>query len=245
MEVHHPHVEKKSLKDYLLEGLMIFVAVTMGFFAENLRERIYNHEREKDYIRSLLNNLREDRTNLNHTIRVNEKKVGGLDSLLSLDVTNIMKPAMKRLLYNYCHKYVSYYYGFSANDATMMQLKNAGGFEYIKDHAIADSIANYDIVIRNVYAAETPYGRAIERAIDAMSEVLILKTSMDIAYFKNGSYTGKRLPMINRDPGKIQIFLNRIYIEREWSQNYVDNLNQTLQGTNRLINLLKNKYHYE
>src|SRR5919205_297932 len=39
MEVHHhPHVEKKNFKEYLLEGLMIFLAVTMGFFAENLRE---------------------------------------------------------------------------------------------------------------------------------------------------------------------------------------------------------------
>ncbi len=29
---------KKSLKEYLLEGLMIFVAVSMGFIAENIRE---------------------------------------------------------------------------------------------------------------------------------------------------------------------------------------------------------------
>ncbi len=34
MEVHHhPHVEKKSFKEYFLEGLMIFLAVTMGFIA--------------------------------------------------------------------------------------------------------------------------------------------------------------------------------------------------------------------
>ncbi len=36
MEVHHhPHVEKKAFKEYFLEFLMIFLAVTMGFFAEN------------------------------------------------------------------------------------------------------------------------------------------------------------------------------------------------------------------
>ena len=39
MEVHHhPHVEKKSFKEYILEGLMIFIAVSMGFAAESLRE---------------------------------------------------------------------------------------------------------------------------------------------------------------------------------------------------------------
>ena len=41
MEVHHhPQVEKKNLKEYLLEGLMIFIAVTLGFFAENIRENV-------------------------------------------------------------------------------------------------------------------------------------------------------------------------------------------------------------
>jgi hypothetical protein len=39
MEVHHhPHVEKKNFKEYLLEGLMIFIAVTMGFFAGTFKK---------------------------------------------------------------------------------------------------------------------------------------------------------------------------------------------------------------
>ena len=39
MEVHHhPDVEKKGIKEYILEGIMIFIAVTMGFFAESIRE---------------------------------------------------------------------------------------------------------------------------------------------------------------------------------------------------------------
>jgi hypothetical protein len=41
MEVHHhPHVEKKNFKDYFLEFVMIFLAVTLGFIAENIREDI-------------------------------------------------------------------------------------------------------------------------------------------------------------------------------------------------------------
>jgi hypothetical protein len=48
MEVHHhPEVEKKGLKEYLLEGLMIFLAVTMGFFAETIRENISENGKAK------------------------------------------------------------------------------------------------------------------------------------------------------------------------------------------------------
>ena len=41
MEVHHhPQLDHKHKpwKEYLLEGLMIFIAVMMGFIAENIRE---------------------------------------------------------------------------------------------------------------------------------------------------------------------------------------------------------------
>jgi hypothetical protein len=41
MEVHHhPQVGKKRIIEYFLEFLMIFLAVNMGLFAENLRENI-------------------------------------------------------------------------------------------------------------------------------------------------------------------------------------------------------------
>ena len=55
MEVHHhPHVEKKGFKEYFLEFLMIFLAVTLGFFAESFREHLVNKEKENHYIQSLI-----------------------------------------------------------------------------------------------------------------------------------------------------------------------------------------------
>ena len=49
MEVHHhPHVEKKNFKEYFLEFLMIFLAVTLGFFAENIREHLLIMRRENN-----------------------------------------------------------------------------------------------------------------------------------------------------------------------------------------------------
>lgn len=51
MEVHHhPHVEKKGIKEYFLEFLMIFLAVTLGFFAENVREHFDEEKTTKQYL---------------------------------------------------------------------------------------------------------------------------------------------------------------------------------------------------
>jgi hypothetical protein len=56
MEVHHhhPHVEKKNFKEYFLEFLMIFLAVTLWFFAENLREHIKDDNEIHENIQSVL-----------------------------------------------------------------------------------------------------------------------------------------------------------------------------------------------
>src|SRR5665213_1471729 len=72
MEVHHHpdlHHAPKPWKEYLLEGLMIFLAVTMGFFAESLRERISDGEREKQAIESLVKCLSSDTIQLKSIIK--------------------------------------------------------------------------------------------------------------------------------------------------------------------------------
>ena len=61
MEVHHhPNMEKKRFKEYFLEFLMIFLAVTMGFFAESLREHINEKSRAHDFAVTLYADLKAD-----------------------------------------------------------------------------------------------------------------------------------------------------------------------------------------
>jgi hypothetical protein len=246
MEVHHhPEVEKKRLKDYLLEGLMIFLAVTLGFFAEGLHEKINNKEKEREYIGSLINNLQQDTLNLKSAIADNQKKLRGLDSLLSLSLKNLADPVNKKILYRFSLGSISFYRNFTSNDATMLQLKNSGGLQYIKHRHIADSIAEYDLDMRTIYASETPYAKAINDATDALSELTIFKLSMDTAYFKNGQYLNKDLPLMTGDPHKIEMFFNKVYLEHGWTKNYINNLQENLPYTIRLLALLKNEYGFD
>jgi hypothetical protein len=69
MEVHHhPHVEKKNFKEYFLEFIMIFLAVTLGFFAESYREHLSDRSKEKEYISSLIEDIKIDTTQLSKHI---------------------------------------------------------------------------------------------------------------------------------------------------------------------------------
>ena len=85
MEVHHhPHVEKKSFKEYLLEGLMIFLAVSMGFIAENIREHVTESKLEKEFIESIVVDLKNDQEFFNKQIEFLNQRNSVADSLITL-----------------------------------------------------------------------------------------------------------------------------------------------------------------
>lgn len=82
MEVHHhPDVEKKGLKEYLLEGLMIFLAVTMGFIAENIRENISEHKRAIEFARSYYGDIKKDTALLHQALHFSAHKIAAIDSI--------------------------------------------------------------------------------------------------------------------------------------------------------------------
>jgi hypothetical protein len=243
MEVHHhPEVGKKNFKEYFLEGLMIFLAVTMGFFAESLRENINNKEREKSYISSLVNNLKDDTFYLNNAIDHNKAKIKGLDTLLSLSSRNMAERADRQTLYRLFSRYVSWYSGFSSNDATMMQLKNSGGLQYIRRDHVADSIAVYDKAVTNISAAAAPYSKSINDAVDATAALLIFNLKRDSIVSNDKAQSDGQFPLLTNDRNKMDIFFNKIYLERGWTVNYVNSLMNGLPAATALIPLLKSKY---
>jgi len=76
MEVHHPHhpTHKKKWSEYLLEFLMLFVAVTLGFFAENIRENISENHKKKELLAAVVHDLKTDKEEIQrHRIMVKNR----------------------------------------------------------------------------------------------------------------------------------------------------------------------------
>jgi hypothetical protein len=234
MEVHHhPEVEKKGFKEYLLEGLMIFLAVTMGFFAESLRENMTRKDKETEYITSLVRDLEKDKITLNEIIKYNQNQAKDLNSLLAFANADMGDAKNRKQVYYYARSVASLSV-FISNDATMSQLKSAGGLQFIKRGSIADSIAKYDQEMRGINAAERPYTKFIDEATDAMSEIFFFTLKND------GKEQG--YPLTNYSKEKIQVFFNKVELERGWTENYIKNLQQRVPFNARLIRLLRDEY---
>jgi len=144
MEVHnHPNVEKKKFKEYFLEFLMIFLAVTLGFFAENIRESMVEKETERTYIESFYKDISNDEQQIPRLIKSQGFQIKCADSLVTLlDSSDIKKIA--NFIYYYAKNIVRQTpLGFVTTERTITQLKNSGGFRLIHNQELSDSIIDY------------------------------------------------------------------------------------------------------
>lgn len=151
MEVHHhshlavadAHKGKRpKWTHYFWEFLMLFLAVFCGFLAENIREHQIEHNREKQYMRSMLEDLKSDTALLTSASRYWDSINLSIDSLAaSIEIP--LTPANQGNPYRYLNKAMDYN-SFAYNDRTISQLKNSGGFRLIRNHKVATKIILFD-----------------------------------------------------------------------------------------------------
>lgn len=176
-----------------MEFLMIFLAVTLGFFAESLREHMSDNEKQEQYIQSLTEDLEADTARLSHIIAFDEEKVKALSSMYECydTVSNNLKATscMGVLI-----KYSKVNRPFLSNDRTFTQLAN-GGFRLLGKED-ADSILSYQSLYKNVHDFEsTVYQEAQDNVRNTLNELANFKVvaPLQITSTLDGRDTGSRV----------------------------------------------------
>jgi hypothetical protein len=152
MEVHqHTHTPRKKWTHYFWEFLMLFLAVFCGFLAEYQLEHKIEKDREKQFVRSLINDITVDTGRLNAIIGFRNQRIIWLDSLLFILNNENPESFPSRDIYYYA-MFVSRSISlrFIPYDGTLQQLKNSGGLRLIHNRHVVDSITGYDTGVRNL-----------------------------------------------------------------------------------------------
>jgi len=157
MDVHHHpdlHHKKKNFKEYFLEFLMIFLAVTLGFFAENIREHSDENSRARGLIASLLVDLQKDTATINwlSEFRSTQRKLR-LDSFYQF--LNVSPGKVDRKRYYQFLREMQEFYTFSQSNGTINQLKNAGYLRYFSDEELLKRISEYEFFVQDFKNDET------------------------------------------------------------------------------------------
>ncbi len=263
MEVHHHgHVHhQKKWKEYVFQFLMLFLAITLGFFVENQREHFIEHKRAKEYARMLIDDLTFDIGELDRADRVLNKIIIAGDSLAGLLSSNEIKKIPGGKLY-----YYEYWSGWRwkviSRDATLQQLKNSGSMRYMGNTSLIRKIMDYEESLKLIYLLQDKYEP------EKVQNWNLVQKVFDQTYFdrldkiKAASRDSSSKVFLVSDQG-LEPFLNTnyplftyekaVWFElKNWAHNsswsyrvQIGNINSARKKAQIIIEALKNEYHLE
>jgi hypothetical protein len=254
MEVHHhPQVEHKSPKEYFLEGLMIFVAVTLGFFAENIREKITEEHRAEEFAASMVNDLKADTTELRLYRAYFAYAASNVDTLMHMlslaEPKNI--PSGKL-----------YWYGlwggarrvFVPHDATFQQMKSSGSLRYFTNTVLAKEVAQYDQLCRwtltnqelswNLYTeVRMSRARLFEFKYNEEANAISQTNRISFNQTKIDSFIRTNPPLLSYDKPLFNEYVE--LVRSRFLQGEVTSADTLLNRGSLLISALEKEYHLE
>ena len=244
MEVHtHTHTARKKWTHYFWEFLMLFLAVFCGFLAENQREHYIEHLREKQYMRSFLEDLYIDTATIQRVYNravIQDKR---LDSLIELgSYASLNNENISRLYM--LHGQTTRFLNIRFEDGTASQLKNAGGMRLIRNKKVVNSIRQYWNQIESLYRIRDRLEMAAENISDVSSRIFYNKFFIyDAEPLEPPLGIKADATLINNDPKLIAEYINRIVSKSTRTRIYLADLKEAIQTTGQLITLIKQEYH--
>jgi len=244
MEVHHPsHTERKKWTHYFWEFLMLFLAVTLGFFVENQREHYVEHQREKQFMNSMIRDLAQDVLNAEINL---ERRVQTIDRCNAM-FRQLNNPGYRDstgLIYFNARNVSAYYNFFVLTDGTLQQLKNSGGFRLIRKRVVVDSIQAYENLVARFDRDQQLEQHQLSLYRDQMLKVFdvgvfetILQGSGAIAMPEGNP------PLFSNEKSVFNDFLMRVhFLKRNNIMNYNSMFNIKERAKN-LITLISREYN--
>jgi hypothetical protein len=249
MEVHaHAHTPRNKWTHYLWEFLMLFLAVFFGFLAEYQLEHVIEHSKEKQYIESMIEDLKSDSARINGAIKFDKIQVEGFDSLLRNIYHRPYTDSSLRTLYYLKEQYTLVKGVVRFSKGTISQLKNSGGFRLIRKRAVADSIIKYDIFTERVEAQAEGVDLAGQKLLDR--SVRIFDGEYVLDYTSTSNYkdilsSGKKFSLLTNDETLIKEYANLAKFKKDVIVNYIAQLTAMQSRIPGIIAFLRKEYHLD
>lgn len=235
METHASHLHHapgKKIRHYLFEFLMLFLAVFSGFIAENWRVQLEEHKREKEFIYSIVEDLKSDTFQSNKILLQLKRISSGIDSvLIALSSHEIIENS------NYAYRLWTKNLGlevFVSNDRTIQQLKNSGELRLIRNKVVSDSIMKYDQTLKKYHVQS-----------DLMYSALRDMTNYSQLFDFISLNKNKNIPVPLTEQGKK--LLNQAYANLQLWNRGLTGLISWLEEVNeegaRLVRFIQKEYH--
>jgi hypothetical protein len=241
MEVHHhPEVEKKGFKEYILEGLMIFLAVLMGFIAENIRESITEHKRTAEFAQSYYESIKKDTAQLHAAILFSKHKLAACDSSAAM----LHLPVGKQndtVLYRE-GQIPTNVYPFHPSSGSYEQIKSSGSLRFFKQK-MANLMNEYELQSKEVENRDDIDLKFItDKYIPFSIHMINIEVGYDLRF---GSKITHELYFTDRSVATTREWINYIMIAKLLRMRSMQEYNKLLEVSGRVLSELKSEYNLE
>ncbi len=245
MEVHHhSHSHgKKNWKAYFWEFLMLFLAVFCGFLAEYQLEHKIESDREKVYMKNLLEDLKSDTTAYKNYARDNILRFSTIDSLMYLLKSPESKTRVNRI-YFLARTLTMGADLLFANERTYDQMKSSGQLRLIHNQKVSDSISSYYNSLKQIANQNNRITDRVNHYFLTVNKLFDAAVLMKI-FKERKEPEDKSIKLLTEDPMIINEFLTRVqylYGTFSFAQNFGL---ERCRAAESLIALIKKEYHLE
>jgi hypothetical protein len=188
METHkQPHqvTGKKKLAEYLLQFFMLFLAVYLGFVAENIRGHNIDQEKEKVYMQNMLDDLKADTAIYNRYEENNKVLFALIDTLIQVIKSHEIKKRIPELAYT-ARMILPTYKALYITDRTYEQMKSSGDLRLISSKHVASNISSYYYSVIDLkkyndaaFTWGSDYGKEMGKIFDAELLLKIIKENKE------------------------------------------------------------------
>ena len=158
---------KKKWYVYFIDFIMLFVAVSLGFLAENVRDQQTDKNREISYLKNVHEDLLVDINKFEYVISSNNFRLLRLDSL-HMEI-NKVSPDLPSLYYYI--RNLALRTTFESSHLGLDQIKASGGFRLIQNAKIIAGIQDYERRLNSAMKLEEIRERTLEQARFKMAVV--------------------------------------------------------------------------
>jgi len=237
--------KSKNWKGYFVEFIMLFLAVSLGFMADNFREKLSERTKENEYIQSMIEDVEEDRINIKEVISINSERISKLNSFLNKCFNYSGTNEEKIELNKYFTQVLVHPEFIAPTELTMQQLKNAGGMRLIKSKEAINEIIRYDSKLKKIANQQVYYENYQNKAIDIGTKIFNLQKLISAIRSQNNNLKAEDFELITVDKLKLKELGNSVSMYSGIIEYYVILLKEMDKQGEVLIQTLKSKYKLE
>jgi len=154
MEVHHHSHKPKNWKEYITEFIMLFAAVTLGFFAENLREHsIIEHRLEQNKI-AILKDLQNDAVTIDSILVTEQASLNTFDRFMNLLYLSKNKNINESQLIDSIKSFpdiIATTFTLYVNNSSFKNMQSSGLLSYVEEENLKNSLSYYyEVVFKRI-----------------------------------------------------------------------------------------------